>query len=451
MGEIVGESPRPWTIVIGTPNTESGKALVDSLPGTVERRDGSIQIHSVRQANFDAAIIFGPSPHLDEHLMVMQIGGRGVHDEIEQESLVTRNMGHSSLLSIESGNIPEGVSMAEVRALAENIRKKQPHDLIHRFTGETITSTGITPIIREKDGDACAGWWRRGKKGGPEWWWLPADTPSLASWRTALYSRWNAISPRAFPENAEDWTKSPTWMTPHETSATRALEEHKKETVRILSSRKVEAEELELEIQRIAASVGAASRLLLTAQSKPLVSAVATFLERIGFTVVDSDEQKEEGSYLLEDLKVSYEGWVCLAEVRGYAKGAKTSDFQRIERAVRHYEREHHSLPNARWYVVNHNLKTNPSLRPAVLAGADDDIEVFAEENGLVIDTRELFQMAKRIEEGRLTPDRARELLMTCTGVLSAPPEQGGAREVLGGQPGDQTRQPAEDTPDGSR
>ncbi|WP_123954015.1 hypothetical protein [Streptomyces nigra] len=424
MGEIYGESPRPWTLVIGIPQSSSEEELVASLPGTVVRRDDPEEIRTVRQEDFNAAIIFGDAPILNRQLMVIQIGGSGWLETIRARNIAYRlggfAQGHSTLLSIETENIPDDVTIAQQRSLAEHIKNQQPHVVLRRVVGTTWDHEGITPLVREKSGEICCGWWQRGAADGPEWWWFPRHTPDLPSWRSAIYSKWNSILPHAFPADTNDWTRSPEWMTPEEEIASKALDEHKKETERIYSSRKAEEEQLTETLQRVSAESDASTRLLLTAQGKPLVSAVASALVKFGFTVVDSDDGKEQGAYLLEDLKVSYGEWVCLAEVRGYAKGAKTSDFQRIERAVRHYEREHSNVPSGRWYIVNHNIKASPSLRPPVLAGATDDIEVFAEEHGLVVDTRDLFKLAKRVEEGTLSPDSARAHLMGSTGVFDA-------------------------------
>ncbi|MFF6785795.1 hypothetical protein [Streptomyces sp. NPDC012510] len=425
MSEVYGESPRPWTLVIGKPLSDSEKLLIESLPGTVTQREDPDQVGTVRQADFDAAIVFGSAPVLDSHLMVMQIGGNDVGEWIRLSNAVPYRFvvhltGRAALLTIESENIPDGVSVAAQRALAEHIRSQQPHGLINRAIGNNLDSNGVTPLVREKDGSACAGWWLRGEKGGAEWWWFPWHSPNLSEWREAIYASWSTVSPQAFPNPSESWAKSPEWMTVKEISAARAVEEYRSETEGILSVRKSEEERLEQFCQQVTAEADSADRLLVTAQGKPLVSAVSAMLGGIGFTVVDSDEQKIEGAALLEDLQVIYGNWICLAEVRGYAKGAKTSDFQRIERAVRHYEREHGSGPSARWYVVNHNLKNSPNLRPVVLAGAADDVDVFAEECGLVIDTRELFKLAKLVEGGAISNERARALLMSSTGVFSA-------------------------------
>ncbi|WP_406176125.1 hypothetical protein [Streptomyces canus] len=440
MGEIFGESPRPWTFVLGSPLHENEQELVNSLPGTVEIASN---IGNVAQGNFDAAVVFGDISGIASHLMVINVGGSGVADGIpgRGERFYTRDpRGNSGLLSIEADNAPEGISSVELRALADHVKKKRPHALIRSVSNNVTSDIGIKPIIREKDGAACVGWWERPRgRGLSEFWWFPRAAPGLALWRSALYSRWHKVAPQAFPVSQQDWTRSPNWITVPEVEAIQELERHRRETEEIIELRRQEAANLEQEVERVTAEVNSTTRLLLTAQGKPLVGAVASVLSGLGFTVIDSDEEKEEGAYLLEDLKVMHEDWISLAEVRGYSKGAKTSDLQRIERAVRHYERGHGVLPSARWYVVNHNLKANPDSRPDVLSGATEDIEVFAEEHGLVIDTRDLYRVVKEVKEGRLSADRARERLMTSSGVFSFPPALDGDQTSTPGGVDDQT------------
>ncbi|MET8271685.1 hypothetical protein [Streptomyces sp. NPDC005096] len=425
MVEIYGESPRPWTLVIGKPQSSSEQELIDSLPGTVVRREERDEITTVRQQDFNAAIILGEAPpYLHPKLMVIQIGGVGIMETYRSRNATSRvvgtSIGHSLLLSIETENIPEGVPIEQQRALADHLNKQQPHTLLRRATGTGWDDKGITPLIREKDGEICCGWWQREGGQRVEMWWFPAHSPGLNSWRSAIYAKWHSILPADFPKDTDDWARSPEWMTAQEVASHDALDEHRKETERILLARKSEELNLQERLQATRSEIDSTTRLLLTAQGKPLVSAVISALTKFGFIVIDSDDDKEKGAYLLEDLKVSYGEWVSLVEVRGYAKGAKTSDFQRIERAVRHYEREHSKVPNGRWYVVNQNIKTSPSSRPAVLAGATDDIEVFAEEHGLVVDTRDLFKLVKYVEEGDLSPSAVRAYLMGSTGVLNS-------------------------------
>lgn len=125
---------------------------------------------------------------------------------------------------------------------------------------------------------------------------------------------------------------------------------------------------------------------------------------------------------MLEDLRIqdsTNDGWIALAEVRGYASGAKVSDFQRIGRFAEHYIRTAGKEPSARWYIVNHNLNMDPSARPAVLAGSVEDITIFGESGGLVIDTRVLFAIRDQVRAGIAEPENARQAIREATGILT--------------------------------
>jgi hypothetical protein len=81
-------------------------------------------------------------------------------------------------------------------------------------------------------------------------------------------------------------------------------------------------------------------------------------LRLFGLTVVDADELSENAQFKQEDLRIIDGDWVCLAEVKGYKKGAKASDLLQIGKAVEVYIERGNKRPDARWYIVNHNLQT---------------------------------------------------------------------------------------------
>jgi hypothetical protein len=68
------------------------------------------------------------------------------------------------------------------------------------------------------------------------------------------------------------------------------------------------------------------------------------------------------------------------------------------------------AVPVSRSYVVSRFMEKDPSTRPQILAGADEDVEAFADERGLVIDTRDLFELLRRVDDASLTTAAARVL-----------------------------------------
>ena len=48
----------------------------------------------------------------------------------------------------------------------------------------------------------------------------------------------------------------------------------------------------------------------------------------------------------------------------------------------------------------------------------EEDVALFAEANGLVIDTRDLFRLSRAVTDGVVRPESAREMLKTTSGVF---------------------------------
>lgn len=110
-----------------------------------------------------------------------------------------------------------------------------------------------------------------------------------------------------------------------------------------------------------------------------------------------------------------------IAEVRGYKDGAKTSDLGRLARFSDLYRLETGDLPSGRWYVVNQFMGDDPGTRPMPLVGTPDDVAVFGELGGLVIDTRDLLRLWLAVEDNLVTASEARGMLNGATGVFQYP------------------------------
>lgn len=69
------------------------------------------------------------------------------------------------------------------------------------------------------------------------------------------------------------------------------------------------------------------------------------------------DHHDEKTGAKLEDLRVddpSSPDWHCLAEVKGYTKGAKVNDVSQITgRPVAAYTKETGDYPSTVWHIVN--------------------------------------------------------------------------------------------------
>ena len=164
-----------------------------------------------------------------------------------------------------------------------------------------------------------------------------------------------------------------------------------------------------------------AERRLLTTNGGPLAAEVGNALAEFGFGVVDADGLPAHASAKQEDLRVSDGSWACVAEVKGYPRrNAKANDLMQVDRAVRRFRDNQGRWPDAKWYVVNQSFETPPPERQRPLRGSPE-VSGFAEDGGLIIDTRDLFRLREAVRAGALTKGAARELLKNATDVFQYP------------------------------
>jgi hypothetical protein len=277
---------------------------------------------------------------------------------------------------------------------------------------------GTLPFVLDADKNIIAGAFERYRN---RWCWaLPYVPEHRELWFAAALEDWHEKTPALVPLKL-GWTSRQAWMTQDELAIQADLEALSLERARI--AEKLNTRELELRSAKSAACSAADSglRLLLTAQAEPLVKATIKALEELEFGVEDMDEELPPNSQRIEDLRLSdpdEPNWTNITEVRGYTGGAKVSDLQRIGRFAGLYLRENGAFPTSRWYLVNQFLDADPDTRQPPLLGAEDDVQVFAEDGGLVIDTRDLFQLVRAVEDGRMSRADARRLLRSSTGVF---------------------------------
>jgi len=283
-------------------------------------------------------------------------------------------------------------------------------------------------FVLEADGAMAAGAFQRSMEGG--WCWaLPyvPDRPEL--WLAAALRDWRERTPDRVPE-LPGWRTRPQWLSDQERDVQDRLEVLRTEHAEALARYAASESELEALAVSARAAADAGARRLITDQGDSLVHEVTMALRTLGFEVENVDEQLVEAaapsSPKVEDLRVrdpDDRTWTNITEVRGYKAGAKLSDLQRLGRfAALHLQRTG-ALPDSRWYIVNHFFGADPDTRAAPLAGNTDDLAVFEEDGGLVIDTRDLFRLLRLVEVGQLTASEARVRLRTHLGVLPAQEE----------------------------
>jgi hypothetical protein len=368
--------------------------------------------------------------HGQEHLRVLQFGGHPVSVwrppggyGVARPTL-SESLGDEVHISPECPTDLRGLVERTLVPLFEGVGSRRT--VLEPWYGSSPNPTTFTPLLTTSDGKPLAAIYRHPHIA--EVWWLPVDeehaeTFDFAGWISAALDAWHRDDPERFP-GAPDWARSKEWMTREELQLRVAVEEAQAESERRQVELREKIDAAEAALAEAQARHDDEERILLTGQSDELVEAVHSMLERgLGFDVEDVDkkraaEDRESGRRRpkLEDLRVTDPdtSWQALAEVKGYTGGGKTGDLQKIGRFVGIYQSQNSgSLPDATWYVVNQFLSRPPDTRPLLMEHQAEDVDVFAESfNGVLVDTRDLFALGRRVAAGELTKEDARRMLM---------------------------------------
>jgi hypothetical protein len=430
MAETYGERPRPWVLAVGfDPEHVEHRQALDALDGvTVDYVDST---HNVDQSEYDVAVVVHENVAVAEQLDLILFSSRPPDQFVEADKSYrwyTINRGLARRIRVPDGTPADIRDLAAATLVPWVHAQERPYatllPAVSRREGFHVLSTPrlLDAFLVEgtERAYAIAGRYLRPGDEGAQCWALPADVDRVADWVQLAFHYFAEARPERFPDRPIDWTHEPAWMTGPETAAAAQvarLDEEIRTTIEALTARKTGLVD---QLTAASRAADAGPRRLLTAQRDELVNEVEATLTDLGFVVRRSDDKRAaRKEALLEDLEVIDGPWTSLAEVRGYAKsGGKTDDLQRIQRFVTHYVLQNGSLPSARWYVVNHSFSLAPDARPRVLRSSEEDIQVFAEDDGLVIDTRDLFRLRRAVVDGRLPAEAARELLKSSRGIF---------------------------------
>lgn len=222
-------------------------------------------------------------------------------------------------------------------------------------------------------------------------------------WVEILCNLWAESDRKRFP-NFGNWQKMPEWMTRQEISLAEEIEKVEVQKEEANRGFALKLAELSAEQISLAESSNKGLRKLITAQGRELVDEVASVFEEFGFGVKILDDDIDPDKSKFEDLRLTIPGennWEAIVEVRGYSRSSgQTQDFQRLGRFATKFFKEKGKLPEKRILVVNGEIEIiNPSNRQLPYSAAKDDLEVFAEDDGLVIWSLDLFRQVNRDSE----------------------------------------------------
>ena len=443
---VLGVPPRPQALFVGFADLEPAYQAMAALVATA-RPLAEPTMSGLRVVEWDIVVSKGVDvAGVPGHMHVLALGCRSVG--LAKADLIDYSVRYggtqpSEVLQV-ADDLPDALRRLVVGELVPWLQAQtaRPYLMISNSRGAWWglapptgsppapgpSASSLVPFVQDADGNIIAGAFERSEGG---WCWaLPyvPDHPEL--WLNAALDDWHERTPDRVPV-LPGWRSRPAWTTHQEVSALADLTALREERDRVLAGL-AERERALLSAQRAAiAAADAGPRRLLAAQGSELVDAVIDALLVLGYEVENVDDtDAAKGTHKVEDLRVSdpdASEWTNITEVRGYTGGAKAGDLQRLGRFAALYLQRTGAFPASRWYVVNQFLNTDPDPRRPPLAGGEDDLAVFAEDGGLVIDTRDLFHLAQRVESGTTSPAAARALLHHSTGVLQLPEDGTGS------------------------
>lgn len=422
----------PQTLFAGFKEGDPSLERMASLVGAFRLLDDPDDFDGLRARDWDLLIVEGTDlgafvERCDPHLHVLALGCRDVGIAVSDNGRGGSSTHFAGVQNSRTLRIPDALP-PRVRRLIDsesvplvNTMDTIPYLCVYQGPLERYTASRCTPFLLDADGHVVAGSFQRSEGSKSVCWALPHTSTSPELWLAAALEQWSKTYPKRFP-SATPWRQESRWMTAEERGVADRQEalsaDWAAQTARFRSQEQALA--ADAAVGRARAETGPLR--LLTSQGEDLVSAVVDALSTLGFDVEDVDRARErEGLALVEDLQVTSPespGLKTIVEVKGLPGGARQNDITQLVRHAAKFAARHGSVPDRQWYVVNQFMREDPRSRRTALASAPEAVSTFAEDGGLVIDTRELFAMSQDVNSGALAAEAARELLMDGRGVL---------------------------------
>jgi hypothetical protein len=428
--ELIGEQPKPRLLIVEAGEVEDGEvefheAITRLVPTARVIAEGDLD--QIRQKDWDAAVVFGSTSLLEDHLYVIQFGGTyggGIHSsELQRPDLILTIAPLSRATQFEiPDNVPDTVRPLIRSSLVKLLESRSPNAVMRaalRNNAYNYVPQVEGPFICDGDGNVLAGAFVR-PDGLARWWWVPGGIEAPERWVAAALADWTSLDAERFPAPPQ-WQDREEWQTPAEVDLASKIQAMRDKYKAVLDGLAQEELNLGTELERTVVEANATVRRLLTAQGDELVDEVQAAFEELGFIVKNVDKEITNPGDRREDLRVSdpdRAGWIAIVEVRGYRRGAQVNDLLRIGRFVTRYVQETSELPDSAWYVVNHFSEQDPATRPVPLAANPLELETFGADNGLVLDTRLLFQLRIKVRGGDIQADAARAQLVAARGLF---------------------------------
>lgn len=422
----------PQTLFAGFKEDDPRMDRLVSLVGEFRLLSDPDDFRSLRAHDWDLLIVEGTDlgafiERCDPYLHVLALGCRDVGMAVSDIQRGGSSTHFAGVQNSRTLRIPDALP-PRVRRLIDSesvplVNEMDAIPYLRSYHGsfERYAGSFCTPFLLDADGHVVAGSFRRSEGSKSVCWALPHTSASPELWLAAALEQWSQTYPKRFP-SAAPWRHQSRWMAAEERGVADRQEalsaDWAAQTARFRSQEQALA--ADAEVARGRAETG--PRRLLTSQSEELVSAVVDALSTIGFDVEDVDRLRESGGLAkVEDLQITSpesRELRTIIEVKGLIGWARQNDIHQLARHSAKFATRHGNLPDRQWYVVNQFMRDDPRSRETALASAPEAVSTFAEDGGLVIDTRELFAMSQDVHSGTLAAEAARKLLMDGRGVL---------------------------------
>lgn len=251
-----------------------------------------------------------------------------------------------------------------------------------------------------------------------EVWFVPNAVSDLAPWVTAAFQSWRRSDALKFP-GLPDWWNAREWHSADESVIAERIDQETAEFEAARAKYESATTTLQTELETARAKATGGVRQLLRGQDDALQEAVGVALTELGFNVRDMDLEWNEKERR-EDFRITDDqapGWLVLGDatgVRGNAKGSKIATLRGyVTKYV--FEEKPDKLPGM-WFLLNREIDRDPNTRSTILRS--DEVEPFAADQGLILDTTALFVLLRHAERHPDDKPAIRDYLRGASGLV---------------------------------
>ena len=190
------------------------------------------------------------------------------------------------------------------------------------------------------------------------------EVTDLAAWFQAFLHDVHELHPGRVPQPPTRFSNPLAWYTPEERESAQRVAEIQSGIEQLQN----EHQKAEAELSAARERADAGIRRCLWADGDDLEGSVGDILKELGFSVRYMDAETKPGKPKREDLRLTVpdrDGWVAIAEVKGYPAGTRTNDARQIREHRDLYISEAGCQPDLTLWIANtYKSVEDPSSRP---------------------------------------------------------------------------------------